>query len=105
MTCHCPRDFSFSWQPHFDKHVFPISPILKLNKSFLVAFFKSLDHFMVFLFVLITFDPSMDDFLRFRQIQKSKMVDQDGCHSEMVTQLLRHVMSSPDEVDIKADIF
>ena len=43
---------------------------------------------MVFLLVLITFEPV---FGGFRQFQKSKMADQDGSHSEMITQLLRHV--------------
>ena len=43
MTRHCPRDLMFPWQPYsyFDRHVFfkiSISLILKLNKSFLVAF-------------------------------------------------------------------
>ena len=33
------------------------------------------------------------------------MADQDGRHSEMVTQLLRHVMSSPHNRDVKGDIF
>ena len=48
MTCHCPCDLMFPWQPYFDRHVFfkiSISLILKLNKSFLVAFFISVDHF------------------------------------------------------------
>ena len=35
------------------------------------------------------------------QIQKSKLADD----SEMITQLLRHVTSSPDNVDVKGDIF
>ena len=54
------------------------------------------------LFVLITFDPILDSF---GKIQKSKMADQDGHHSEMITQLLRHVRSSPHDADIKGDIF
>ena len=65
MTCHCPRDLTFPWQPHFDRHVclkISISLISKVKKSFLVAFFKSL---LVLLFVLITFDPILGDFLRF----------------------------------------
>ena len=33
------------------------------------------------------------------------MADQDGRHSEMVTQLLRHVTSSPHNGDVKGDIF
>ena len=33
------------------------------------------------------------------------MADQDGRHSEMVTQLLRHVMSYPHDEDFKGDIF
>ena len=48
MTCHCPLDLTFPWQPYFDRHVFSKFQFLlfkKLNKSFLVAFFKSLDPF------------------------------------------------------------
>ena len=71
------------------------------KKSFLVAVFKSLDHFILFLFALITFDPIFDDFLRFGQIQKSKMADQDGRYSETISQLLRHVTLSPDYADVK----
>ena len=33
------------------------------------------------------------------------MADQDGRHSEMITQLLRHVTSSPHDADVKVDIF
>ena len=33
------------------------------------------------------------------------MADQDGPHSEMITQLLRHVASSPHDADVKGDIF
>ena len=33
------------------------------------------------------------------------MADQDGRHSEMITQLLRHVKSSPHDADVKGDIF
>ena len=32
------------------------------------------------------------------------MADQDGRHSEKITQLLRHVTSSPDDADVKEDI-
>ena len=42
-----------------------ISLILKSNKSFFVAFFKSSEHFMVVLFLLITFELILDGFLRF----------------------------------------
>ena len=59
----------------------------------------------MFLFVLITFNSILGDFLRFWQIQKSKMADQDGGRSEMTTQLLRHVTSSPHDVDVNRDIF
>ena len=41
---------------------FSISLIVKLDKSLPVAFFKFLDHIMVFLFVLITFEPILDGF-------------------------------------------
>ena len=33
------------------------------------------------------------------------MADQDGRHSEMITQLLRHVTSQPQDADVKGDIF
>ena len=39
------------------------------------------------------------------QIQKSKETDQDGHHSEMITQLLLHVTSSAHNGDVKGDIF
>ena len=42
--------------------------------------------------------------MRFGQIQKSKMANQDGHHSEMVTQFSRHVMSSPHNSEVKEDI-
>ena len=33
------------------------------------------------------------------------MADQDGRHSEMITQLLRHMPSSSHDADVKGDIF
>ena len=39
-----------------------IPVIKKIKKSILAAFFKSLDRFMVFLFVFITFEPNLDGF-------------------------------------------
>ena len=33
------------------------------------------------------------------------MADQDGRHSKMIMQLLRHVTSSPHDGDVKGDIF
>ena len=33
------------------------------------------------------------------------MADQDGQHSEMITQLLRHVTSQPHDADVEGDIF
>ena len=33
------------------------------------------------------------------------MADQDGRHSEMITQFLRHLTSSPHDGDCKGDIF
>ena len=59
----------------------------------MVAFFKSSDHFMVFLFLSITFDSSLDDVLSFWVNPDIQDGDQDGRHSEMITQLLRHVAS------------
>ena len=32
------------------------------------------------------------------------MADQDGRHSEMITQLLRHVTASPRDADVKGDV-
>ena len=61
---------------------------------------------MMFLFVLITFKPILDAFFEgFGQIQKSKMAVQDGGHSEMITQLLRHVTSYTHGADVKGDTF
>ena len=57
-----------------------------------------------FLFVLITSKPILDSFWGSGQIKKSKMADQDGHHSEMIMQLLRHVASWPHDVDIKRNI-
>ena len=68
--------------------------LIKKTKSFLVACFNSLVRFMVFLFALITFELILDGVCGgFGQIQKSKMADQDGRHSEMIKQLLRHMTS------------
>ena len=61
---------------------------------------------MVFLFVLITFEPILDGFLRiWTNPEIQLMVDQDGRHSETITQLLRHVTPSPHDADVKGDIF
>ena len=52
---------------YFDRHVFQhfnLSYLKNFKRSFLVALFKSLDLFLLFLFVLITFEPILDDFLR-----------------------------------------
>ena len=58
---------------------------------------------MVFLFVLLLTGFGMA-FRGFGQIQKSKMADHDGRHSEMITQLYRHVTSSLHDADVKGDI-
>ena len=60
VICHCPHDLTFPWQPTLKGTFFKlaISLILKSNKSLLVAFFKSLDRFMVLLFVSITLELS-----------------------------------------------
>ena len=42
---------------------------------------------MVFLFVLITFDLILDDCLGLIRQSGNEMADQDGRHSEMITQL------------------
>ena len=39
------------------------------------------------------------------QIQKSKMTDQDGGHSKMITQLSRRVTSYPHDADVQGDTF
>ena len=56
---------------------------------------------MVFLFVLITFDPILNNSLRFW----TNLEIQDGRHSEMITQLLRHVTSPAHDAQVKGDIF
>ena len=69
-----------------------------------MAFFESLDHFMMFVFGSVTFESNLDGFCDFGRIQKSEIADQDGCHSEMITKLLRHVTSSAHGPDFKEDI-
>ena len=61
--------------------------------------FNSLDHCMVFLFVLITLS-------RFWTVFEAleKVVNQDGRHSEMITQLSCYVTSSPHDADVKEGI-
>ena len=60
---------------------------------------------MVFLFVLITFEPIWTIFLGFGQIQQSKMAVHNDRHSEIITQFLPHLASSPHNADVKGDIF
>ena len=64
MTCHCRRDHgNHILTGKFFK--ISISLIKKNNnKMFLAGIFKFLDHFMVFLFDLITFEPILDGCLR-----------------------------------------
>ena len=59
---------------------------------------------MAFLYLLLLLTQFWTIFGGFGQIQKSKMADQDGRHSEMITQLLRHVTSSPRDADAKGAI-
>ena len=58
---------------------------------------------MVFLLILVTFKPILDDFLRF---WKNPEI-QDGRHPDVyyafMTHLLRHMMSSPHDSEIKGD--
>ena len=44
-------------------------------------------------------------FWRFWKNLESKMVDHDGHRSDIMKQLLSHVMSSPHDVFLKGDIF
>ena len=88
MTYGSPHDLTIPWQPYFDKHVFQNFDFTyfkikqKLSSS---IFLKSLDRFMLFLFVLITFEPILDGFLRFWRNPKSKMADRDCRRSDMIT--------------------
>ena len=75
---------------------------VKISISPSVLHVLRLVHFMMFLFLLITSDPILGGF---GQIQKSKMANQEGRHSEMVTPLLRHVTSQPANPDVKGDLF
>ena len=56
---------------------------------------------MVFSSVSITFRPNLDGFLRFWTNPEI----QDGRHSDVLTQLFRHVTSSLHDADAKGDIF
>ena len=66
MTCDCPCDLTFPWQPYFTG---------------------------MFLFISITFELTLVGFLRFWTNPEIKLADHDGRQSEMVMQLLCHVMS------------
>ena len=68
MKCYCPRDLTFPWQPYFNRRIFQNCnfPYFKIKQQLSCSVFQSLDHFMVFFFVSITFDSILDDFLRFR---------------------------------------
>ena len=60
----------------------------------------------MFLFVSITFDLILGDF--FEVLVKSRnprWQKKDGCHSEMIMQLLRQVTSLLHDLDGKGDIF
>ena len=74
------------WQACFFK--ISMSLLFKIKQKLSCSIFKSWDHFMVFLFVLITFDRFWTVFWSFGQIQISKMAGQDGRHSQMI----RHLM-------------
>ena len=105
LKCHCPRDLTFPWEPCFDKHVFSKLqfPYFKIKQRLSCSIFKVLRSFYVFLLVLVTFDPILDDFVE--ALDKSKMADQHGRHSVLITQLLRHIASSPHIADVEGDIF
>ena len=76
-----------------------------MNKSFLVACLVFRSFYGAFIRVLKLLSTRFwTIFGGFGQIQKSKMADQDGCHSEKITQLLRQVTSSPHDSDVKKDI-
>ena len=99
MTCSCPPDLTFLWQPHFDRHVY------QLEKKLFVIFSKSLDYFKAFLFVLIIFEPILDGFLKYwknPEIQDGGPLD--GPHSDMIT-YFSQVISSPHDADAKGHIF
>ena len=79
-----------------------ISLVLKLNKKFLVAFFKSLDHFVVSLFLLITFDPILDDFVRF---QTNSEIQDGGPRWPPFRNDYAIMTSLHHDADVKGDIF
>ena len=58
----------------------------------------------MFLFLLITFDFILGDFLRFWTNPEIQAGGWDRRRSEMIAQLLRHVTSSPHDADVKGDI-
>ena len=77
------------------------------TKSFSLVFLKSLEHFMVFLFFLTTFEPNLDGFLRFWKNPEIK----DGGprwppfrHDHAIIHR-RHETSSTINADAKGDIF
>ena len=74
------RDLTCPRQWYFDRHVFQnfYFSSCKIKQKLSCGILKPLEHFMVFLFVLITFQLILDGFWGFGQIQKSKMADPDG---------------------------
>ena len=75
-------------------HILQYASYFQMKQLLSCVIFKSLGHFMVtvFLFILITFERFLTIFGGFGKVQKSKMADQDGRHSVIMTQLLPHVM-------------
>ena len=71
MTCHCCSwRLTFPWQPYFDRHVSELQfALFKIkNRSFLVVFLSYKNsHFVMFLFVLVTFESFLNDLSRFRK--------------------------------------
>ena len=109
MTCDCPSDLTFPWQPYFDRHVFfniSISLSLKIKQKLSCGILWVFTSFYdVFIRYNCLWSQFRTVFWGFGQIQKSKMADQYGRYSEMGIQLLCHVTSSPHNANIRGDIF
>ena len=77
----------------------------KIKTSFLVVIFKCLDLLLCFYSFSLLLSRFWTVFGRFGQIQKSKLADQDGRHSKLITLLLSHVTSYPHDADVRGEIF
>ena len=94
VTCRCPCDLNHILTGVFFENFLD----LKFKNSFLPVFFELFRPFYPLKQFLTCFEV-------LEKSCKSKMADQNGCHSDIMTQFLCHVTISRHKTDIKGDIF